>query len=313
MKVAKKALLASAVLALSTGAYAMEAMDDQSLSDATGQQGLTITTALKVSGATMVYTDSDGLTTSGTYNKSGDLVVQGIGISDGSGNGAGIVTTIDVGGDNVVTAASKALLNIGITGTTNLVMAFNTISVISTGVDGTNNPNLGGTTVGVLSNVINTTGAQTLTVASGYSIQVQLGSGASNFAALSGNLGTITLGSVAVTTGAYSGANNAIFLKDSSGGVSGGQLGIAGLQVSGLNLGTVAAPTLVDVCNGVAVGVCTAADTTGIDIVISTVGLTSVALTMANITAGSASTASLGSVYLSGLNLSGTKINIAGH
>ena len=42
MKMLKKLALASAVSMISAGAFAMEAMDDESMSAATGQDGITI-------------------------------------------------------------------------------------------------------------------------------------------------------------------------------------------------------------------------------------------------------------------------------
>jgi len=63
MKGLKKLALASAVLAVSTGAFAMEALQDSDLSDATGQAGLTITTSnTSISASQIRYYDKDGTT-----------------------------------------------------------------------------------------------------------------------------------------------------------------------------------------------------------------------------------------------------------
>jgi hypothetical protein len=303
-------LLASAIVALSTGVHAMEAMDDQSLSDTTGQQGLTITSSLNISGANVVYTDCDGLTTSGTYSKSGDLVVTGFGVT------GSVVTTIDVGGDGATGAGSKAILNIGISGTTALTTSFTGGGVISTSNDGTDNPNLGGAAGGTVSNIITLSGTQNLVMSSGYFIDIQLGSGANPFMALSGTLGTVTLGSVATGGGAYTGATHAIEINDVP---DGGILGVSGASVSGLVLGTTALPTTVGLCTGAtttaacAAGLGGAGGTAGIEVNVSTAGLTSVNMTVANIVAGSTSSASLGSLYISGMSFAGSKMLIAGH
>jgi len=65
MKGLKKLALASAVLAASFGAHAMEALPDDALSATTGQAGLTITTDnTNVQAAAIRYYDSDGIGTS---------------------------------------------------------------------------------------------------------------------------------------------------------------------------------------------------------------------------------------------------------
>jgi len=63
MKGLKKLALASAVLAVSTGAFAMEALQDSDLSSATGQAGLSITTNnTSISASQIRYYDADGTT-----------------------------------------------------------------------------------------------------------------------------------------------------------------------------------------------------------------------------------------------------------
>lgn len=62
MKGLKKLALASAVLAVSTGAFAMEAMQDDALANTTGQDGLSILQAnLGVVIQELRYTDNDGI------------------------------------------------------------------------------------------------------------------------------------------------------------------------------------------------------------------------------------------------------------
>jgi len=108
MKGLKKLALASAVLALSTGAFAMEALQDDALSDTTGQAGLTIRMDnLDVKADTVRYYDSDGVKNIGgsyalapaatfllsTSSSAGSVNMAGFEISATS-----IITTIDVGG-----------------------------------------------------------------------------------------------------------------------------------------------------------------------------------------------------------------------
>jgi len=76
MKGLKKLALASAVLAVSTGAFAMEALQDDALSDTTGQAGLTITSSnTAVQAYAIRYFDSDGIGAS----TSGLIASQGTG------------------------------------------------------------------------------------------------------------------------------------------------------------------------------------------------------------------------------------------
>jgi len=63
MKGLKKLALTTAVLAASTGAFAMEAMQDADLSSTTGQAGLTIlTSGVNVTASAIRYYDADGTT-----------------------------------------------------------------------------------------------------------------------------------------------------------------------------------------------------------------------------------------------------------
>lgn len=62
MKGLKKLAIASAVLAVSTGAFAMEALQDDDMSATTGQAGLTITTSgTNISTQAIRYYDKDGI------------------------------------------------------------------------------------------------------------------------------------------------------------------------------------------------------------------------------------------------------------
>jgi len=93
MKMLKKLALVSAVSMISAGAFAMEAMDDESMASATGQDGITILiapgtktgtqlAALGVSEATLDAIDVGGVTnTGGTAQTSTDLSYKGLSIS----------------------------------------------------------------------------------------------------------------------------------------------------------------------------------------------------------------------------------------
>jgi len=85
MKGLNKLALASAVLAISTGAFAMEALQDDALSDTTGQAGLTITTTNTNVAATAIrYYDSDGIGSSATTATTGAGLIANVTANGGT-------------------------------------------------------------------------------------------------------------------------------------------------------------------------------------------------------------------------------------
>lgn len=65
----KKILLASAIAAISTSSFAMQSMDDESLSATTGQDGLTINIDnANLAAFTMIVHDTDGFATGNTFD-----------------------------------------------------------------------------------------------------------------------------------------------------------------------------------------------------------------------------------------------------
>jgi len=141
MKGLNKLALASAVLAISTGSFAMEAMQDDALSSTTGQAGLTILSSnVSVTASAVRYYDSDGIspasafyttidsthtvpagpcagstasTCVGTFTAGGSLNLAGFSLTATS-----IETTIDVGSTATTgtTAVSGLLVGTTITG-----------------------------------------------------------------------------------------------------------------------------------------------------------------------------------------------------
>jgi len=136
MKGLKKLALASAVLALSTGAFAMEALQDDALSSTTGQAGLTITTNNTAITATAVrYFDADGATgVSAAYNVAGSPVfITSNGTSTGTalpGPCGGITNvacvanfssaggSVNINGFQLTEGSSTTTIDVGSTGTT---------------------------------------------------------------------------------------------------------------------------------------------------------------------------------------------------
>lgn len=112
MKGLKKLALASAVLAVSTGAFAMEALEDEALSATTGQAGLTITMAPNVTVDHLRYRDTDGLSAAQVTSWGG---------ATGLGNGytnAGVLDISALHLDVGATGSIKTILDVASNGTT---------------------------------------------------------------------------------------------------------------------------------------------------------------------------------------------------
>lgn len=102
----KKLALVTAMLAATSGAFAMEAMDEESMAATTGQDGLSIGLATQAS-LDIVIHDKDGFT--GALDD-GAIVLSNVGIAATGGGDALIDIVIDAGSDT-----TDAALNIGIT------------------------------------------------------------------------------------------------------------------------------------------------------------------------------------------------------
>src|SRR3569623_695155 len=126
MSVIKKLVLASAIAAMSSSAFAMQAMDDESLSSATGQDGIDITLATKL-GFDMYIHDTNGFTGATAYTDSGAIVIRGLAIDNGAGGNAGIKIVIDAGATGAAT--NNAILNVGVSTTTNTKITLGSLLV----------------------------------------------------------------------------------------------------------------------------------------------------------------------------------------
>jgi hypothetical protein len=124
MKGFKKLLLASAIVAASSSAFAMQAMDDDSLSSTTGQDGLTITlNNTSVSGAFLKWTDGDGaplaavdngtLPATFPYINAGTVGITDIGLTTFDGVADHPITvTLDAG--STATSGGNSVLSIAV-------------------------------------------------------------------------------------------------------------------------------------------------------------------------------------------------------
>jgi hypothetical protein len=276
----KKLLLVSAIAAVSSSAFAMESLEDGTLSDTVAQQGMDIFTSLNISGATLTYTDADGIATPATYTNSGDLKINGLGIV------GDMTIAVDVGS---TAAGPDAALFLGITGTTALNISLSGITVNKTG---------GGTNYNIV-----TMPATTISIGSGYNLALELGKGSSgHLGVLKGSIGTISIGTL--------GTAQTVAVVDTT---NTGTVGVSQLRVTGVDLGSSAVNnTSIDVCNAVATSSCTAAET-GLKVKFNGTAMGAVGLAMDNIRLGSSTGAIVGQMSVSGLNLSGTSLRIVGH
>jgi len=113
MKGFTKLALVSAIAAMPVSGFAMEAMDDSSLSAVTGQDGISITLGTNIS-ADIIIHDKDGYG-AGNYAGAGAIVLSGFGLNLAGGN---VVVEIDAGAQ----AAGDAVLNIAVTTPANMTL-----------------------------------------------------------------------------------------------------------------------------------------------------------------------------------------------
>lgn len=186
----KKLALVTAMFAATSGAFAMEAMDEESMAATTGQDGISIGLATQANLDIIIH-DKDGFT--GALND-GAIVLSNVGIAATGGGDALIDIDIDAGSDG-----TDAALNVGIT--------------VSNGID----LDMGELSVAVSNGYGNALGAQTATlidlgtatVAAGATVGIQLGNllTATHFIEINANLtGGLTLTGLSINDVANGGA-----------------------------------------------------------------------------------------------------------
>lgn len=127
----KKLILTTAILAASSSAMAMQAMDESSLSDTTGQDGLTIKLDTSLSGLGITYVDRDGVAADGTYANSGAIVISPLGIST-----TGLTIDVDAGG-SVGDTTGDGMLQIKVTAPNATVIDLNATKISVADADAT--------------------------------------------------------------------------------------------------------------------------------------------------------------------------------
>lgn len=284
----KKLMLASAIAAVSTSSFAMEAMDDSSMSATTGQDGLTLTLATQLT-MNMYIHDNDGFTGA---TDSGAIGIKGIGISNGASGNVGLQIVVDAGA-NVATAP---VLQVGVSTTTNTALALGSLVVANS--NRTSSSALGadwGVTseTGTLMNLGTLSFGATTDL-----LKIQMG----NELAAQGawmRLSTTLNGGLSIT---------GFSLNDAGGAITGGGIG-GDLQVVNTAGGT-----------NLTANVSVDANTTGLILGLTTLGVagsgagTGMDVRLANLKLGDlAGATTVGDIEIIGLNLNGTTITVAGH
>lgn len=295
-----KLLLASAIAIASTGAFAMEALDEQSLSDTTGQAGLDITITPPAAGISlsMLYHDADGVPTTtvagSTYTSAGALII---------GNPAGVTgnTAMSI----VNTSGFLVKVDAGANGTNGALLNINVGSSAATTIHtgdlrvGVSNGGTGlASTSTVSAKILND---MTITVGSGTLMNIQLGNEDQG--------AMIKLNPT--FTGGLSIAN--FTLNDAGGSISGGGIkvgtttvkdcGAANCASAGANLGMAA--TVDANGSGLQIGLTSLGNTGNGGAYVKLAGVY-----LGNTGVGATS---IGDVEIFGLNLATTQIAVTGH
>lgn len=274
----KKLALVTAMFAATSGAFAMEAMDEEALAATTGQDGITIGINTSATLDVIIH-DKNGFTGAAS---AGAIYLSGVGLGAQGGGDAQLAINIDAGHDGT----NDAALNINIASANAITVDLGELSVSeSTGyAAGTT---VAGATILDMGSV--NIGAGTLmNIQLGHEYQGHLividtelsgGISLTNFALndLNGGAGSaagsISVGTVAINDAGAGGNLNALLGIDAT--VDGLKVTVSELGVAGTGVGT------------------------GLDV------------SLANVNVGGAG--SIGDIEIRGLNLNGDVITISGH
>ena len=247
MKGFKQLALVTAIAAAPVSGFAMEALDDATLSGVTGQDGIIIELGNDIA-ADIIIHDKDGFT--GATN-AGAIVLRGF--SQTLPNGSSITLAIDAGHDGV----NGAVLNVGVTLPTGIVLDLGEVDVAES-----NRPGgwgiVGGSNVTIMTLGQLTMGATTLNIQLGNEYQ------GSMIAMATTITGGITLSNFSVI--------------DAGGAITGGELFIESLQLvdnGGANL-TIDQDIDID-ADGLVINVNTMGSANGADLRLANVRLGSLA------------------------------------
>lgn len=182
MKGFKKLALASAICSAPMAASALEAIEDEALSEVTGQDGITITASASLNNMNIRIEDDDGVGAPGgggsAYSNAGVLMINNMSVS---GN---MIVNIDSGG-STASNTGNGMLNVLIRTTSATDIILDEIQVADSNGNGD---------WGTGADVVTFAAATTISIASGMLVDVELGSEEHNFATINGNIGTVSIG-----------------------------------------------------------------------------------------------------------------------
>lgn len=270
----KKILLASAIIAASSTSFALQSMDDESLSSTTGQDGLTITlNDTSVSGALLKYTDGDGLT---GYTFPGTVAITNLGATtiDTFAVDHPITITLDAG--STAASAGNSVLAIGIDAPY-LRLHMDSIYVGNNDLLTSNTAGIPGLGAGSANAILDFNGDIELT---GVQTNILLGN-----AAAGSHLITMTSAApISISVGGLSINDN----------VGGGSIILGATTISNVTVNTT-----VDVIAG--------------GLVVGSGGQTGMAVDIASIRLGTLASASIGAVNISEITTGASSMTITGH
>lgn len=275
----KKLALVTAMFAATSGAFAMEAMDEEALAATTGQDGISI--GLNTSAAVnVIIHDKDGFT--GQTN-SGAIVLTGISLAGAGGVGNAAID-IDIDAGATAAAANDATLNIGIT----LGAAQMDLGVLSVANSAREGGVGWGTDAGTDSGALLDMGV--IDLAAGTTINLQLGNEPQGHLMI---IDTTLTGGLSLS---------GVGLNDVGGALNGGSI-----SVGTLNVNNAGASNDLDAIIGVD------ATATGLVLTLTQVGdaTNGLDVTMANVVLGGG--AGIGDVEIVGLNVNGDTVTVSGH
>ncbi len=308
----KKLALVTAMFAATSGAYAMEAMDEESLAATTGQDGITVGITVPNLTLSQRIHDRDGYDPTNTVAdtiggiEDGALVIDNMVVNT---NGGEIVLKIDSDGGAGGTAP---FLNVNVAIPTGTVIQTGDISVASS--DNVADASGGVGTWGISNQSATIMDSQTITLGA-TSLNIQLGNEAQTYAWDVNNDGTVAVGETktamilvsttmtggltvgTVAGGVYSGG---VTLNDanSGGSVRIGRMALRDNGGANLSVGSVG----INVANN------------GVVIDVASIGgVTGLYQSMERVALGAAGSPSLGDIEVLGLQLNGTSIRISGH
>ncbi len=280
MKGFKKLALVSAVAALPMTGFAMEPMADASLSNVTGQDGISIGLSLNQTMDVLIH-DTDGLT-----GVNAALVPVGYGATsggiyiDGMGMNGTVSVDVDAGGNTAAgTGEGVLVVQIG------LGAGFQILTGDILAVDTEDAPVWPAVPTNDSATADVILDSMTIDLAAGMDLGLQLGTGASNFVRIiNGNIGTVTINNFCLSS------------NDSCGGLGTSTgIGVGVVAVTGIDL----AGTTVDLTTG------------GMQITMGA-SMNAIGLAMDNVSLDGGEY-SIGDIYITGLNMAGDTITINGH